>query len=186
MHDPAVPQLHQVVHGLPDALSLGGMDEVDMGLGHAAADRDRDRALPEFAEVAGLGVRAEQDHRLAAVAEQRLDRLGLTAPLGGTGEQDVVPEPLGLRIDAGDEIRVEGLVHGEHHSERATAATGQQPGRAVGPVTDLVGHAQDPLPRLPAGSRLVAEDDRNERAGDARLLGHVRHRGPLPARCIHL
>lgn len=33
------------------------------------------------------------------MAEQRLDGLGLVTPLCGRGEQDVIAEPLGLRVD---------------------------------------------------------------------------------------
>ena len=51
VHDPTVPQLHKVVHGLPYALALGGVHAVDAGLGHPASDRDGDRTVPEGVEV---------------------------------------------------------------------------------------------------------------------------------------
>ena len=75
--DGAMAEAHQVIHGLTDALVLGGVDAVDAGTRHASSHDNRGGVLSYLGEILGLGIRAEQDQCLAAVAQQCLHDLPL-------------------------------------------------------------------------------------------------------------
>ena len=99
----------------------------------------------------------------------------LVAAGGDGGEQDVVAELFGGRVDGLDEFGVEGLFEVHHDAEGAAAAAGEHLRGAVGAVAEFLGGFEDAFAGCGARAGAVAEHQGDECAGDAGSRGHVGH-----------
>jgi hypothetical protein len=136
----------------------------------------------EFGQAGGGGLRAEQDQGLAAVGEEGVHGLLLAAAGGHRAQGDLVAGRFGRRVDALDQVGVEGALELELHAEQARAVAAQQPGPGVGPVADVLGGLQYPFAGGGARALGPAYDDRDQSRGHVGPCGHVGEGGPLPVR----
>jgi hypothetical protein len=168
MRDLPVTQPHQVRDRLPYPFLVVRPYDVDGRVAHVAGDHHH-RDLPgELAEARPGGLGTEEDQRLAAVVQERLDRAALVTAGRQRAERDVVAGRLGRGVDALQQVGVERLVRAERDPEQPGPAAGQQPGTRVGPVAELGRAGQDPLAGLLAWARRAADDQRDQRAGHTR------------------
>ena len=187
--DSAVAEVDEVVDGLVQAGGVVGADDVDGAVADGAGHDDDRHPGGELGQVGGGRLRAEQDQRLAAVLQQARDRPVFVAVRGDGAERELVADAIGGRVEAADEVAVEGVLDAEHHAEQPTAAAAQQAGPAVGAVAQLVRGLQDPLPRLPRWPRArpasrsrPAATDTPARAATSARVGRRRARAPaVPA-----
>ena len=130
--------------------------------------------------MAGFEVPTEQNQPLAAVTEQCVDRAALVAHRHRAGQQDLVAQLLGERVDGFDQIGVEGVPDGEHDAENLAPGAREQTRRAVRPVAEFPRRGEDLLPGFPARARLVAEHQRDQCARNADPGGDVGHGRSAP------
>jgi hypothetical protein len=144
---------------------VGGADDIEGAVAGRAGDDHDGQAGGQLGEGGRRSLRAEQDDRLAAVLQQARDGAPLVAVGGNGAQRQLVAGAVGRRVEAGDQVTVEGVLHAEHHAEQATAAAAQQAGAGVGAVAQLVRGLQDPLPVRRARARGVADHDRHQGDG---------------------
>ena len=147
-------------------------------MGDAPADLDDGHLLGERLEVARVQLGADDDQPGAAVAQQLVDHRVLAAAGGERPEQQVVAELLDDRVHVLDQLDLERPAQGEQHAQVAAAVAAQALGQRVGPVAQLGGGFEHPLPGRLRRALGAAEDDRDQRAGHADVLGDVGHRRP--------
>src|SRR5215211_1005641 len=166
--DATVTDVDEVVNGLVESLVVGGADDVDGAVADGAGHHDHGQAAGQGGQVGRGCLRAEEDDRLAAVLQQAAHSLRLIAGRGDGAERQLIADPVGRLVEAGDEVAMEGVLDAEDDPEEATAAAAQQAGPGVRAVTKLVRGQQHPLPRLGTRPRDPADDDRYQRRGHAR------------------
>ena len=160
--DTAVAEAGEVLDGLRHALVVGRPNHIDI----VGCDRPSDHHHRELAAQSGQPLdrcfRTEQDQRLAAGVEQRLDGPRLVAAARDRAQHEVVAVPIGSVVDVLDELRVEGVVDVHHDADETAASAGQRAGRPIWAVAEALGRGQHALPggRARSGDAAKHEGDR--------------------------
>ncbi len=86
--DATVAEAGAVLHGLRDALVIGGLDHIDARRRDRPADDHHGKLSAQSSQTLGRRLWAEQDQGLAAGVEQRLDGPRLVATVGDRAENE--------------------------------------------------------------------------------------------------
>ena len=132
-----------------------------------------------FAQIGRWQLRAEQDQRLASVLQQAGDGSVFVAGRGDGAEREFVAGGVGGRIEAADEVAVEGVLDAEHDTDQPAPAAAQHAGSAVGSVSQLLGRRRT-CSRFaglaPATSRITIETSGTETPARAATSARVTRR----------
>ena len=186
--DGAVAEAGEVLDGQGHAAVVRRADDVDPGRAQAASDGD-DGVLRSEGGQRSLGQpRSEQQQRLTAEVEQRLDGPALPMGAGQGAHDDVIAASVGSDVYLLEQLGVEGAADVHRHAEELGAAPGEQAGGAVRAVADRTGRLEHRLAGLRARAGLSTQHQRGRRRGHSRSRGDVlqaradwtrRHTAPL-------
>ena len=174
--DAGVAQAPQVLDGEAQAGGVVGAHDTDLLAGGRAQDAHHRHPYREAGELRrGLGA-AEQDDAFAPLGEQGVHRGALRPRASDTAQDELVGRRVRMRVEALEQVAVEGVPDAEGHAERPGPAAAEPAGPGVRAVVELARRREHALPGGVRGARNAAEDDRHEGARDARPLGDVLHR----------
>jgi hypothetical protein len=169
----AAAEAHQMVDCLADSVAVRGAHDVEVGVGDPTTDGDHGHLAVELGEDRARGHRAEEDQRLAAEGQQRLDGRGLVAGPGLRAQDEVVADLLGGRVQVFDQLGLERTADVDHDAQQPAASAGEQAGGTVRAVTNLSDCLEDTLPRALTGAGRVPQHQRHGCRRHAHTRGHI-------------
>jgi hypothetical protein len=167
----------QVADRLSDALVIRRPHHVHGSGRDPAPDHHDGELTTQSIEPPGGIIGAEQDERLTPEVEQDLDGPPRVAAGRHGAQQQVVAAGRGGRVEFADEVGMKGVADVHQHAKVAAPPPGQQAGRPVSPVTQLLRGLQDPGSGRFARTRLVPEHERYQpgrNSGQGRDVGQPR------------
>jgi hypothetical protein len=173
VHDPAVAEPDQVVDGLADAGLVGHPHHVETFRGDVPRDHHQRRSRTQRAQRGRRQLGGQQEDRLAAHVEQRLDDPGLVGDRGDRAQRHGVPARVRGDLHLLRQLGPERVAQQDRDAEQAGTAAREHARRAVGAVAEPLGGRQHALAGPGARPGHVAQHERDRRGRDARLGGDV-------------
>jgi hypothetical protein len=161
--DVLVAETGQVVDDERLAAVVGGPHHIDVAEVHPASHQDQRQLAGQVGQPRRGQLRAEQDHGLAAEAQQRLDGAVLVVRGGDQGRHDLVAGLGRGSLDVLGQLGLERVADVDGDAQVLGTAELHQARGAVGTVADLLGRRQHTGPGRLARARRAAQHDGDQR-----------------------